>query len=133
LGDGQLSRLGEVISDAFEAALGTLGVCVTYHRGDDWIGDLDALPGKSEFLAGEGEGVIVDYRSRDFLMRACDLVIDGEVLEPKRGDLIKETAGKKIHTYEVMRPDGGEQVFRYSDTARTIVRVHAKLKATVNR
>lgn len=127
-----MSRLGEVISDAFEAALGTLGLCVAYHRGDEFV-ELDAVPGKSEFLSSDGDGILVDYRSRDFSMRACDLKIDGETIEPKRGDLIKETDGNKIHTYEVMRPDGGEQVFRYSDTARTIVRVHAKLKATVNR
>src|SRR4051812_48882830 len=116
---------------AITAAMSTLrtsaGNCVQFWRGDDWVA-LTAVPGQTHFEIDDGNGVVVEYRSKDFIVAACHLVIDAAVVEPRRGDLIKETSGGKVITYEVMRPDGNEQVFRYMDAARTNIRIHCKVK-----
>ena len=126
-----MSSIGEAISGPFSTAIGAAGVVVTYHRGADWV-ELTALPGKTDFEVDDGNGVIVEYRSRDYLIRTCELELAGTLVEPKRGDQIKETVGNKIHTYEVMRPDGGEQVWKHADPTRNVIRVHTKLKGVTN-
>lgn len=93
---------------------------VTYRRGDDEA-EISATIGRSDFEAQGQEGVIENWESRDFLIPAASLPFG----EPKRGDLIVETAGGLELLYEVSAPRG-VPVFRYGDAFRSMVRVHTK-------
>jgi len=63
--------------------------------------------------------------SRDYLVRASDLILAGAVTLPKPGDLILESDGIATYTYEVMAP-GDEPPWRYSDMNRATLRIHTK-------
>lgn len=63
--------------------------------------------------------------TRDYLLRAIDLILDGSQVEPKAGDVILETIAGKIRTYQVMSLAGGE-AWRYSDRYYNVLRVHTK-------
>jgi hypothetical protein len=105
---------------------------VTYQRpvdGGDQTVELNATVGQTVFRlddsypSGAGGGVRVV--SRDYLVQASDLVLDGQTVLPQRGDVIIEIAGDKSYVHEVMAP-GGEPEWRYSDPQRTSLRIHTK-------
>jgi hypothetical protein len=73
--------------------------------------------------------VVERIESRDFLILAEDLVLDGTVVLPVRGDRIRETQGGKVYVYEVVAP-GNEPCWRYSDPFRKTLRIHTKHIAT---
>lgn len=123
-----MSSFQDAIAAAGDTLAITAGVEVTYRRGDA-CKKLTAIPGQSTFTVDEGFGALVKIRSRDYLIAACELVLSGSQATPQRGDLIEEKVGTKTHVHEVLRPDGADQVWRYSDSGRTRIRVHTKLKA----
>lgn len=127
-----MSEFASIIADALCSLSGVAGQTVTFVRNTDWV-KVEAVSGSTTFDLDDGNGVVVEYRTQDWLIGACNLRIAGEQVEPKRGDLIEQSVGSRIHVFEVLRPDGGEQVFRYIDPARTRMRVHTKLKEIVNR
>lgn len=96
------------------------GSTVTYRRGNDQA-DVTATIGRSEFEAQDQNGVVENWESRDFLIAASGLPFG----EPRRGDVIVETASSLELEYEVSSPRG-VPVFRYGDAFRSIVRVHTK-------
>jgi hypothetical protein len=81
--------------------------------------------GKTTFEVDDGYGVLVRHESRDFLMLAAHLLIDGEPLVPERGDRIREAQGQTTFVYEVTAP-GKEPCWRYSDPYRKTLRIHTK-------
>ncbi|GJQ27312.1 MAG: hypothetical protein HBSAPP02_23440 [Phycisphaerae bacterium] len=97
---------------------------VTYQRGNQSV-ELAATIGRTEFEQADHFGVIHRTQSRDFLVRAADLVLGGEPALPVAGDRIREGDGEKTFVYEVMAP-GGEPPFRYSDPYRRTLRIHTK-------
>jgi hypothetical protein len=97
---------------------------VGYHRGEDSV-DVRATIGKSVFEVDSGYAVLERIESRDYLVPAADLVLDGETTLPLRGDRIKETDGSKVFVYEVMAP-GSEPHFQFSDPYRKTLRIHTK-------
>lgn len=101
---------------------------VTYARGTGSVLVLATI-GRTLFEVDGGRGILEKFETRDFLIRAQDLVLDGSPRLPERGDLIRETQGNVVHVYEVMAP-GKEPHFRYSDPFRKTLRVHAKEIAT---
>lgn len=101
---------------------------VTYVRdtpGFTYVVDLAATIGKTEFEQVDEFGIVHKTQSRDFLIRAIDLVIDNAVTLPKAGDRIRETVGATTFVYEVMAP-GSEPPWRYSDPYRKTLRIHTK-------
>jgi hypothetical protein len=97
---------------------------VTYRRGEDSI-EVAATVGKTVFEIDDGYGAIERFESRDFLITAADLALNGEPFEPQPGDLIAETASDKTLVYEVLAP-GKEPCWRWSDPHRRTMRIHAK-------
>lgn len=93
---------------------------VTYARGSDSI-QIQATMGKTLFEVEDAYGGLEKWESRDFLISAADLVLGGELIEPKRGDWITDT-GK---VYEVLAP-GKEDVCRPSDPYGVTWRIHTK-------
>lgn len=105
---------------------------VTYRRGDRST-HIKATFGRTEYQQDDGYGVITRSESRDFLVRALDLVLDGFVTLPEVGDLIEDVQCGTTYTYEVL-PIGAQQAhYRYSDTFRQTLRIHTKLVADEGR
>ena len=93
-------------------------------------GEVDATVGKTEFEAFSPEtGLVVHAETRDYLIQAADLVLNGERVLPEVGDRIREELAGKTIVCEVMAPQGQPQ-FRWCDPSRTTLRVHAKQVGT---
>ena len=97
---------------------------VTYQRGEVAV-EVPASIGRTTFEIDDGYGLIQKFESRDFLILATDLVLDGSQTLPERGDRIQETEGAKTFTYEVLAP-GKEPPWRYSDPYWKTLRIHTK-------
>lgn len=101
---------------------------VTYQRGVNEV-ELAATIGRTVFEQDDHAGGLTRIESRDFLIRAADLVLAGNVTLPQPGDRIIETDAIATYTYEVMAP-GSEPPWRYSDMNRATLRIHTKHVAT---
>ena len=100
---------------------------VNYRRGNNGV-DVQATVGKTVFDIQNEYGLIEKTETRDYLILADDLVLDGVAILPKRGDRVQEEAGDTIYIYEVMAP-GNEPEWRYSDAYRKTLRIHTKMVA----
>lgn len=122
----------KIFQEALKTVSEVAGIDVKYSRGSDFT-YLRAVPSAGQQNANEGD-VVVEYRSRDFIIDVCDLVVNEVPITPKAGDTITEEVGTKVHTYQVGRPEGGnDQPWRFCDTGRTTIRVHSLLKGITNR
>ena len=92
---------------------------VTYRRGAVSV-ELSATVGRTTFEIDSGTGFLERIESRDYL------VLGGQATLPERGDLIVETDGSAVFSYEVTAP-GTEPAWRYSDPYRKTLRIHTKL------
>jgi hypothetical protein len=101
---------------------------VVYQRGADAV-EIAATIGRTEFEQVDDFGVVQKVQSRDFLVRAADLMLAGAPTLPKAGDRIREAVGAQTFVYEVMAP-GNEPPWRYSDPYRKALRIHTKHVAT---
>jgi hypothetical protein len=97
---------------------------VTYVRGEASV-ELLATIGRTIFEQRDDYGVLEKVESRDFLVRAEDLVIGGDRTLPERGDRVRETQEGHVYVYEVMAP-GKEPHYRFSDPYRKTLRIHTK-------
>jgi hypothetical protein len=97
---------------------------VIYQRGAYTV-DVPATIGSTAFTLDDGAGAILRVESRDYLIRAAHLVLNGVTELPKRGDQIHEMVDGVIFVYEVLGP-GDEPHFRYSDPYRRTLRIHTK-------
>jgi hypothetical protein len=91
---------------------------VRYSRGGDY-GTVSATIGTSRFESQGTSGVIEQWESRDFVIKAGTLPFG----EPLRHDKIIDTINGVDITYEVTSPRG-VPVFHYGDAFRQTVRVH---------
>jgi hypothetical protein len=101
---------------------------VTYCRGEESV-EVQAAVGRTVFETADAYGVVEHSESRDFLILAADLVLDGQAVLPERGDRVRETQDGKTFVYEVMAP-GKEPHYRFSDVYRRTLRIHTKQVAT---
>lgn len=97
---------------------------VTYTRGEA-SAEVAATIGKTVFRIDDQYGASIRSESRDYLILAAHLVLDGQVILPQRGDQIRESAGDQVWVYEVLGP-GDEPCFRYSDPGRLTLRIHTQ-------
>ena len=97
-----------------------LTVPVIYRLGDQSV-ELPATIGRTVFKVSDDYGRYQYIESRDYLVTAADLVLNGETTLPESGDEIVENG----QIYEVMAPNG-EPEWRYSDSSRQCLRIHTK-------
>ncbi len=97
---------------------------VEYQRGTDSV-VVSAAIGRTVFEETDEYGVVTQYEARDFLIRVASLRLNGQQIEPARGDRIVETDETGTHVYEVMAPRG-EAPWRYSDPYRQLYCVHTQ-------
>lgn len=100
------------------------GVEVTYVRGAVQIEGLTAWVGRTRFAqsAPLPGGASLIWGDRDYLIAVGDLTLG----EPAEGDRIEETIEGVACVFECMVPDTGEPAWRYSDSSRTLYRLHMK-------
>lgn len=99
---------------------------IVYIRGNNRI-ETKAVIGRTLLkLSDEFNGIKIEWTDRDFLIRAEDLIINGESITPERGDIILEQFDNKTYHYEVLSI-GGEPEWRWSDPYHKIFRIHTKL------
>jgi hypothetical protein len=121
---------------------------VTYCRGS-LSAPVPATIGKTTFEIENSSGIVTRLESRDYLIRAVDLLLAGfgglspeqlaelspsqldalaaeEPTLPQPTDTIQETFNGKTLTYELM-PLGNQQSWRWSDPFRNTLRIHTKL------
>ena len=91
---------------------------VRYSRGADY-GTVNATIGTSRFESQGTSGVIEQWESRDFIIKAGTLPFG----EPVRHDKVIDTVNGIDITYEVTSPRG-VPVFHWGDAVRQTVRVH---------
>lgn len=118
------------MADLFASTLGYLSAAmqgnasqsVTYMRGSQPVGSaLKATYGQTIHEQDSQFGIL-RWESKDFIFTAADLTLDGNVIEPQRGDKITDHLG---NVFQVLG-DNGEPCFRYADPYRTTIRVHTK-------
>jgi hypothetical protein len=102
---------------------------VTYRRGTDEV-NIRATIGRTLLKLDDGYGgVRMVWTDRDYLIRAADLVLGGNPVQPQRGDQIREASGAQTLVYEVLAP-GKEPPWRWADPHRQMLRIHTKHIAT---
>ncbi len=99
------------------------------YRRDALTVTVPATIGKTEFEVDDEFGVVQRIESRDFLILASELILDGIATIPERGDVIEKQAGDQTLQYEVTAP-GKEPCWRYSDLHRQTLRIHTKATGT---
>lgn len=92
---------------------------VTYVRGVQQVTLLATVAQNRSEQLDPGADVVNVRRERDYLFRAEDLTIG----YPASGDKIVHQQGDTVYTFEVVA-NGGEPCWRWSDEARTTIRVH---------
>ena len=97
---------------------------VTYARGYDSV-DVPAVFGRKLLRIADETGIRVEWTDMDFLIAAEDLAIDGERLEPQRGDIVHIDMPYDTQSFEVM-PFGSEPAWHWADPHQTMYRIHAK-------
>lgn len=99
---------------------------VMYARGAESV-ELNATVGRTVFEQADEFGIVQRTESRDYLLRAQDLILMmGAVTEPRVGDRVSEAVDGTTWIYEVMAI-GGEPHYRFSDPERRTLRVHTRL------
>jgi len=97
---------------------------ILYARGGSFVA-VQATPAETTFDVDDGTGAIVSYVSRDFIVLAADLAIDGQQIEPLAGDRITETLRGHTFVYEVNAP-GRKQPWKWADDFGAAYRIYTK-------
>ena len=117
-----MSAFQETTAAGLAAIDAVAGRTITYRRGGDSVQITEAVRGESRFEAQDVEGLTTRVRVGDYLFDADKLLLDSQQTEPRAGDEIDDGT----ETFEVYSPGGAEEAFRYSDHARTRLRVHTR-------
>jgi hypothetical protein len=85
---------------------------------------LPASSGKTHFDEDEGDGIIITYDARDWLVAKSDMLDQfGAVIEVKRGWIIQDSLDQE--RYEIYAPPGVKPS-KFSDTSKTRIRIHSR-------
>jgi len=97
---------------------------IEYVRGQGSC-SIRSTPSRTVFRFVDLGGNSLREVTRDYLVDAADLKINGVLIEPQRGDYIIETLkGQKIR-HDVLAPNN-EPDWRWSDRYQRIYRIHTK-------
>lgn len=98
------------------------GVSITYQRPSTGHSvTLTAPAGRSDHDVSQDGMVIEQVKSRDYLVKLADLVLNGVEVLPIKGDRIVE--GSKTYAVLCM---GTESQWKYTDPSQQIIRIHTR-------
>ena len=112
------SFVGRKMKEAFPAE-------ITYTRDGVTI-PLIATVGQTRFASQMEGKARVEFGEIDLIIESKDLVFDGAVTTPLKGDRIAITLNGTAMTLELMIPQTREPSWRYSDPERKRIRLHLK-------
>ena len=95
---------------------------VVYQRGSSSV-SLKATAGSTDSMQTDQGGVLVGYTSRNWLIQAADLVLDGRTVVPEVGDTIVH--GGRV--FRVTTDNSGEKPFRDSGSNGVTWRIYTKV------
>lgn len=102
------------------------GVTITYARGANSV-SLTAVAGQTPVELSDDLGNLSETdRYIDWLIKSGALVLSGSETRPQKGDTITRAIDGKSHVYTVTELPG-EEVWRYSDEAQGMIRIHTLL------
>lgn len=113
-----VSRFDQLTSLGLDRMRQNAGRTITYARGAGSV-ELTAVVGNSGHDQLDDTGMPVTAQSRDYIVKASDLMIGGTDVLPVAGDEITDGTA----TF-VVRSIGSDAAWRYSDAARTTLRIH---------
>lgn len=118
-----------LMDDAFDLADAVLadlyGVAVVYARGDDSVAVTARVAVQNAQTIDAAGIVAVETGSRDYLVAAAELVLNGTATRPQRGDRISETIAGVVRTFEVL-PIGDQTCCMEADPGGKTLLVHTK-------
>jgi hypothetical protein len=100
------------------------GVDITYRRGSDTVA-ITATATLHEYQIVDQDGIATVVISRDYIVHAADLVLDGAEIAPRAGDQIVETIRSVATTFEVM-PLGERRECELVDQDGLLLLIHTK-------
>lgn len=107
-------------------------VTIDYRRGVEVLEGLEAVQGSSEVQSYTVEDADGTYKSIDWYIAAADLVFEGQVSEPRKGDEItRMNLAERTEVYVVLPIPGGREFesiderIDHADRGR-LLRVHSK-------
>lgn len=116
-----------VLSGAMNVVRNQRGVEAVYRRSGTFEVPLTVVAASTRMEADEGDGLTVDVRKRDWLVRASDLRAGDQAITPAVGDLIVVTLpGGPQETWQVV-PISGEKHYRAMDESGRELRIHSQL------
>lgn len=116
-----MSRFDSAITEGLAAIACAAGRTVTYRRGANHA-VITAIVGQSRHQVADAANGTVLFVTRDYLIDSASLPFG----DPAKGDIIEENDGHTVYRYAATRPDG-EPVWKYSDNARSRVRLFTQL------
>lgn len=102
---------------------------ITYTRGETDAARFEAGIGRTEFEDESDGSIVISMETIDLIVSPLSKLDFGSgKVTPQAGDkfAFQPIAGGDLVTCEVMSPDGAEQPWRYTDSARTGYRIHGK-------
>lgn len=100
------------------------GDSITYSRGTNSV-TITAIAAEINREVEDEDGVPVQLQRRTYEINAADLVVGGNAITPRPGDLIAESINGTTQTFEVL-PLGSKPCFDWLDSQHRRVLVYAK-------
>ena len=97
---------------------------VTYRRGAASV-TLLATVAATPFDLVTDAGAAMTIVSRDYILRAADLVLGGSAVTPRPGDFVDEVLAGATVSHQVLA-SAGLPHWRWEDHERTTIRVHTQ-------
>ena len=98
---------------------------ITYQRGADSV-SLCATFGRTKLmLANEFGTVRIEWTDRDFILPAAALVLAGQVVKPRRDEVVTVDDGVELSTFQVL-PYADEPHWKWCDPYRQMIRIHTQ-------
>lgn len=83
--------------------------------------EVEAIPGQSTHQAFDADGIEITTASDDFIVRAADLVHQGQRIIPTRGDVVHYAGVERR-----LLPIENDRAFRQTDQTGKLLRVYTK-------
>lgn len=96
LADQLFHDIGDSLDEDF------FGTSVVYCRRSEQSDAITAIGETNSYSITDAEGSTTTITARDYTLPVSAVVISGAVIEPTKGDRIKETINGIEHTYELM-------------------------------
>lgn len=120
-----MNRFDTAMKQLRDRLTGTVGETTIYRR-EGQSATLITYSGKTAFRFADMGMVRVEWSDRDFFIPAEQLKLNDVQIYPQKGDVIEVAfVGEGLLSFEVTSPND-EQVWRFSDTCRSIMRIHTK-------